>query len=68
MKTTPKKIKSTLDTPKKAKIIGGRVNKSAGTPSKKRRTAIKGVKEEPDSRYGLDKIVSLFWTTADSDS
>lgn len=48
---TPRRNKPTLSTPKKEKIIGGRVNKSAGTPSKKRGTVIKGIKEEPDSSF-----------------
>lgn len=46
---TPKKTKSTISTPKKEKTLGGRVNKSNATPTKKRDHAIKGIKEEPDS-------------------
>lgn len=63
---TPRRNKSTLSTPKKEKIIGGRVDKSAGTPSKKRGTAIKGIKEEPASKYDFDKVVSLSWTFSDN--
>lgn len=52
-RSTPKKPKSTstITTPKKEKIIAGRVGKgsSAGmTPSSKKR---KGIKEEDRSRY-----------------
>ncbi|KAL9073463.1 MAG: hypothetical protein Q9161_002884 [Pseudevernia consocians] len=49
--TTPKKIKSTISTPKKGKTLGGRVNKSNATPTKKRDYAMKGIKEEPDSNF-----------------
>ena len=49
--TTSKKPKSAANTPKKEKIIGGRVGKSNGTPSKNRGKVVKGVKQEPDSRY-----------------
>ena len=51
--------KSRISTPKKAMIIGGRVNKSNGTPTKKRGTAIEGIKEKTDREYDLDSMVSL---------
>ena len=57
MNTTPKKPKSASNTPKKVKVVGGRVDKNKGTPSKKRGTAIKGMKVEPDSRYDCQTFV-----------
>lgn len=53
---TPKKTKSTISTPKKEKTLGGRVNKSNATPTKKRDHAIKGIKEEPDSKYDFNSV------------
>ena len=59
--TIPKKPKpNTTTTPKKERIIGGRVGKgNGGTPSKKR-GSFKGIKEEPDSRYVYYPHLSIF--------
>ena len=57
--TTPKKSKSAVFTPKKNKTISGRVGKVNGTPSKKRSNVLKGVKEEPDSRYNHSQYLGF---------
>ena len=56
--STPRKNKSSISIPKKEKTIGGRIYKSNGTPTKKRGTATKGIKEETDSEYDLNSMVS----------
>ncbi|CAD6575506.1 MAG: hypothetical protein ASARMPREDX12_002336 [Alectoria sarmentosa] len=64
--TTSKKPKSAANTPKKEKIIGGRVGKSNGTPSKNRGKVVKGVKQEPDSSSS-SSFVEVHSTEEDED-